>query len=161
MGYGLQSSQGGLPSVSKFMSSIEIYYQNYGVVPRDVFPETFSATSSAALNKLLKTRLREHALILRRLSQSLKSDASLREADILLTLRSRKERLMSEVWTVLSTTLGSPPRPDENFVWDYVDSAGKVHSWEGTPVEFFQTFTSKQYPVRISLALTNTLFAKP
>jgi len=127
--------------------------QNYGVVPRDVFPDSFSAISSAALNKLLKTRLREHALILRRLSASLRSNASLNDAGILSALRNKKEQLMSEVWTVLSTTLGSPPHPNEKFVWDYLDSAGKSHSWEGTPVEFFKSFTSKQYPALESFSL--------
>lgn len=60
---------------------------------------------------------------------------------------------MSEVWTVLSTTLGSPPRPNEKFTWDYLDSVGKAQTWEGTPLEFFEAVTSKQYPALESFSL--------
>ena len=56
---------------------------------------------------------------------------------------------MEEVWTILSTTLASPPQPNETFVWDYLDASGRAHTWEGTPVEFYNTFTSKQYPVSL------------
>jgi len=49
--------------------------------------------------------------------------------------------------------LGSPPQPDKSFVWDYIDSKGNSHTWEGTPVEFFNTFTCKKYPVLDSFSL--------
>jgi bleomycin hydrolase len=125
--------------------------QTYGVVPQAVFPESFSSSSSDSLDTLLKTKLREHSLILRKLSAVLKSDTKLTNTDILAALRSKKEELMSEVWTILSTTLGSPPHPGENFIWDYLDADGKAHTWEGTPIEFFNAFTSKHYPVRFAI----------
>jgi len=127
--------------------------KTYGVVPREIFPESFSSSSSSPLDKLLKTKLREHSLILRRLHSSLRADTSLRKEDILGVLRSKKEELMGEVWTILSTTLGAPPHPNKKFVWDYLDANEKAQTWEGTPLEFYDAFTSKQYPALESFSL--------
>jgi bleomycin hydrolase len=97
--------------------------QQYGVVPQAIFPETHSSSKSSPLNKLLTTRLREHALILRRLHSSL-AESVLTKTEQLSVLRSRKEELMREVWNVLTVTLGVPPNPDEKFTWEYVDKSG-------------------------------------
>ena len=65
--------------------------------------------------------------------------------------REKKEELMREVWTIMTATLGVPPRPDAAFTWDYYDKDGKPHSWSGTPREFYASFASKQYPVSSNL----------
>jgi bleomycin hydrolase len=69
---------------------------------------------------------------------------------ILSILRAKKEELMKEVYTVMTATLGVPPCPDDKFVWEFNDEAGKARRWEGTPKEFYQTFASKCYPVSCS-----------
>jgi bleomycin hydrolase len=120
--------------------------QQYGVVPQPIFPETYSSNSSSPLNKLLTTRLREHALILRRLHASLQGSL-LTAQDRKSLLRSKKEELMQEIWRVLTATLGVPPSPDEKFTYEYVDKAGVAKVWEGTPKDFYKQFTSKTYPV--------------
>lgn len=119
---------------------------NYGVVPRDVFPESHSSSNSGPLNKILTTRLREHALILRQLHTSLLTSSFDRETRTHI-LRSKKEELMKEVWRILTITLRAPPSPDEVFTWEYVDKSGTAKSWTGTPKDFFKEFTSKSYPV--------------
>ena len=53
------------------------FHQTYGVVPRAIYPESFSSSSSSGLNTLLKLKLREHAVTLRKLITSLRSSASL------------------------------------------------------------------------------------
>lgn len=120
--------------------------EGYGVVPQSVYPESFHSSLSSPLNALLKTKLREHALILRRLSASLR--ASLTPEDLLTqTLRSKKEELMKEVYNILTATLGVPPRPDESFVWEYLDADGKAGRWEGTPAQYAKVFATKPYSV--------------
>jgi bleomycin hydrolase len=89
------------------------------------------------LNKLLKTKLREHALVLRDLSSSLRSSGQLSEGDIIIALRSKKEELLSEIYGVMSATLGVPPQPNDKFVWDYYDKDGKAGRWEGGPKQFY------------------------
>lgn len=119
--------------------------QTYGVVPQPIYPESFSSSSSSNLNKLIKLKLREHALILRRLSASLRESGDINPLEV---VRAKKEDLMAEIWTIMTATLGVPPRPDSKFTWDYYDKVGKPKSWTGTPREFYKAFTSKQYPVR-------------
>ncbi|KAF8531876.1 peptidase C1B, bleomycin hydrolase [Gautieria morchelliformis] len=128
--------------------------QRYGVVPQAIFPETHSSSKSPPLNKLLTTRLREHALILRRLYSSL-TESLLTKDEQLSVLRSKKEELMREVWNVLTVTLGVPPNPDEKFVWEYVDKSGTAKMWEGTPKDFYKQFTSKAYPAAEAFSLIN------
>ena len=124
--------------------------EKYGVIPQPIYPESFSSSSSSALNTLLKLKLRDHALVLRRLVASLKNV----DADTMKkTVRAKKEELMREVWTIMTATLGLPPRPDSKFTWDYYDKDGKPHTWKGTPREFYASFASNQYPVRVLVLL--------
>lgn len=111
------------------------------MVPQSVYPESTHSSSSGSLNKLLKTKLREHALVLRDLSSKLRSSGQLSgqlsEGDIITALRSKKEQLLSEIYGVMSATLGVPPQPNDKFVWDYYDKDGKAGRWEGSPKQFY------------------------
>lgn len=120
----------------------------YGVVPQAIYPESLHSSLTSPLNSLLKTKLREHALILRRLSSSLRSQY-LSQETILATLRSKKEELMKEVYTIMSATLGPPPSPRDKFTWDYYDEDGKAGQWEGNAVEFYKQFVGKYSVCRV------------
>jgi bleomycin hydrolase len=120
--------------------------ETYGIVPQPVYPESYHSSLSSPLNALLKTKLREHALILRRLSSSLRTEASLSPDVILATLRAKKEELMKEIYTVMTATLGVPPTPNDKFTWDYYDENGKAGQWEGTALEFYKAFSGKYTP---------------
>jgi hypothetical protein len=110
----------------------------YGLVPQPVYPESTHSSLSKPLNKLLRTKLREHALVLRDLSLTLRSSGQLSGDDITSSLRSKKEELLlGEVYRVMSATLGVPPEPNDKFVWDYYDKDGKAGQWEGTAKEFY------------------------
>jgi len=128
--------------------------ENYGLVPQTLYPESTHSSLSGPLNSLLKTKLREDALILRRLATSLRS-SYVTEEQILITLRSKKEELMSEVYNILTATLGTPPAKDQKFVWEYTDVNDKAGRWEGTPIEFYKTFASKPYSPPDSFSLIN------
>ena len=119
--------------------------ENYGIVPESIYPESLHSTLSSPINTLLKTKLREDALILRRLASSLRAETSLSPQAILASLRSKKEELMKEIYTIMTATLGVPPLPNEKFTWDYYDENGKAGKWEGTPIEFYKAFNGK-YP---------------
>ena len=88
-------------------------------------------------------KLREDALILRALSTSLRADPSITSESAILTLRAKKEELMQEVYTIMTATLGVPPKPDETFTWEYYTGDGKYAKWEGTPLQFYKEFTTK------------------
>ncbi|CDO72541.1 hypothetical protein BN946_scf184983.g24 [Trametes cinnabarina] len=129
--------------------------ETYGVVPQPAYPESLHSSLSSPINTLLKTKLREHALILRDLSASLRTNSALSEQAILATLRSKKEELLQEVYVVMSATLGVPPRPNEKFTWDYYDKDGKAGSWNGTPLEFYKAFAYDKYSPADSFSLIN------
>lgn len=119
--------------------------ENYGVVPQDIYPESLHSELTGPVNTLLKKKLREHALILRKLSSSLRAQA-LSEDSVLATLRAKKEELMKEVYTIMSAVFGPPPSPTSTFEWDYYDADGKVGKWTGTPQEFYKAFLGKYTP---------------
>ncbi|KAI0743579.1 peptidase C1B bleomycin hydrolase [Daedaleopsis nitida] len=129
--------------------------ETYGVVPQPVHPESLHSSLSSPINTLLKTKLREHALILRDLTASLRANSSLSEDAILRTLRAKKETLLKEVYIVMSATLGVVPKPDEQFTWDYYDKDGKAGSWTGTPKQFYKTFAYDKYSPADSFSLIN------
>ncbi|KAI0046257.1 peptidase C1B bleomycin hydrolase [Auriscalpium vulgare] len=130
--------------------------ETYGVVPQPIYPESTHSSLSGPLNKLLKLKLREHELVLRRLHSSLRAASpALADAEVVATLRAKKEELLSEVYTIMSATLGVPPRPNDAFVWEYYDKDGKAGRWEGTPKEFLKAFENKTHKVSDSFSLIN------
>ncbi|KAG6856099.1 hypothetical protein H0H87_007435 [Tephrocybe sp. NHM501043] len=128
--------------------------ERYGLVPQAIFPESTHSSLSGPLNTLVKTKLREHALILRRLSLSLRASFIPKEV-VVSTLRAKKECLLKEIYTILTATLGVPPPSDQKFTWEYTDADGKLGKWEGTPLEFSKAFASKPYPISESFSLIN------
>ena len=102
-----------------------------------MYPESYSSSSSGALNSLLQTKLREHAIILRELYASLKA-TNLTHETILMAVRAEKEDLMKEVYAIMTATLGPPPPANKKFIFDYCDKDGKPGRWEGTPIEFYK-----------------------
>lgn len=101
------------------------------MIPQPLFPESFSSSSSARLNQLLTSKLREYGLKLRAASSP--SHA-----------RKLKSEYMKEVYNTLSITLGSPPRPDDEVSWDYYDKDNKYHQWKGTPKDFYDQFGKRK-----------------
>lgn len=130
--------------------------ENYGIVPQSIYPESTHSSLSSPLNTLLKTKLREHALILRDLSSTLKARSL--SADVVnATLRGEKEKLMKEIYVIMSATLGVPPLPKDKFTWEYYDADGKFGKWEGTPLEYLEAFAAKPYSVGFSTSTFYTM----
>lgn len=99
------------------------------MVPYKVFPDSFSSMSSGRLDSTLTSKLREYSLEIRKRPS---------EAGTL------KSRFMAEVFNTISIALGSPPKPDEKFVWDYYDKDNKYHTWQGTPREYYDQFCKRK-----------------
>ena len=108
------------------------------MVPKAIFPESYSSSNSSNLNKLVMTKLREHSLILRDIVNGLRKEGLLSSSEITSVARSKKEELMGEIWTIVTATLGVPPKPDSKFTWSYYDKGGVPHTWTGTPLEFYK-----------------------
>jgi bleomycin hydrolase len=102
----------------------------YGLVPQSLYPDSWSAQASAGINQLITTKLREDALILRKLVKAGKATAE------------AKEKMMREIHLILTLTLGPPPSPKEEFTWTYKDKDEKVHELTTTPVKFAKELDS-------------------
>lgn len=121
-------------------------FENYGCVPHVIYTETVHSIDSAPLNSLLQKKVREHGMVLRKLSQQLRAQ-NISADEQLTILRSKKEKLMAETYRMMTAMLGVPPRPDASFEWKYYDKDNKPQSWTGTPLEFYATFIGKQVSV--------------
>lgn len=109
----------------------------HGLMPKKCFPESFSCESSAHMNAILKSKLREYAKILRQLVVDQKSEDKINE---------KIQEQMSEVFGVVSICLGNPP---EKFVWEYYSDKSKDYQKVGpvSPIEFYQEHVKKHFNV--------------
>lgn len=101
----------------------------YGVVPKDVYPETAVSENTAELRKYLTTKLRGFACELRTAHSEGKS---------LEELRFMKDAMMETVYRMLVICLGKPP---VNFTWETRDKDGKyICVRDITPTEFYAQY---------------------
>ncbi|KAJ4386808.1 bleomycin hydrolase [Gnomoniopsis smithogilvyi] len=115
----------------------------YGLVPQTLYPDSFNAMSSSIINSIIFTKLREDALILR----SLLTSPSATTASIAAT----KAKMMKEIHTILTLTLGPPPAPTEPFVWQFSDKTGKAKEVRATPLDFAADIWSSEFRVTSSV----------
>lgn len=104
--------------------------EKYGIVPRTVFPESFSSENSGKIDFIISNKVREYGLLLRKAKLEQKADIT--------TLSVLKEKYMQEIFTILTITFGSPPKPTDTFTWEYTDTYGKYHTITATPLNFYR-----------------------
>jgi bleomycin hydrolase len=108
----------------------------HGVMPKKCFPESFSSESSARMNAILKSKLREYSKILRDLMNS-----GAPSADV----QAKVDEQMGEIYNIVGICLGIPP---EKFTWEYYDKNKKYASVGPiTPVEFYEQYVKPYYNV--------------
>ncbi|MFA8449341.1 MAG: C1 family peptidase [Bacteroidales bacterium] len=101
--------------------------KKYGVVPQEVMPDTYQSKNTKSMSKLIKRKLREDAMILRKGFKSKKDKKDLRKI---------KVEMLGEVYRMLSLSLGEPPT---EFSWQFKNSNGEISPMETyTPQEFYK-----------------------
>ncbi|KAL4746496.1 hypothetical protein BDW72DRAFT_184745 [Aspergillus terricola var. indicus] len=128
--------------------------RKYGLVPHEVYPDTFNAQNSSRMNWLLTAKLREQAFVLRKLATS----AQLKERAQLGTV---KEKFLKEIHSLVTIMLGPPPSPDREFVWQYNDADGKAKEIRQTPLEFGQQGFPQSTRTRVSPSRLYSLVNDP
>ncbi len=108
----------------------------YGIVPQELYPDTFNAMNSRAMDGLLTTKLREHGITLRKAVAMRKSKDD---------LTAQKEIMMQDVVRILTLCLGPPPSADEKFSWNFYDSSHKLKTVSLTPLEFADSTHVKKF----------------
>ena len=102
-------------------------YMKYGLVPKEVMPESEASTNSRPMNARLRAVLHIGAL---RLREAIASGASAEEID------TQRRKILADVWKILVVCLGEPP---VRFNWQWRDDEGNFHrDGEITPHEFYE-----------------------
>jgi bleomycin hydrolase len=104
--------------------------KRYGVVPKSVMPETFNSSNSGYVNYFVTLKLREDAMILRRMHQKGAPVSKLRDS---------KEAMMAEIYRMLVVYFGEPPK---EFSWQYRNKKDKFHRDPKpmTPQSFYKKY---------------------
>ena len=100
----------------------------YGLIPHHLYPDSYNAQNSRNMNRLITAKLREDALELRRLSTETKDAGA--------TLSSVKNGMMRDIHRILTIMLGPPPKPDQEFKWEFYDKEDKFNSVTTTPLKY-------------------------
>ena len=115
-------------------------FEKYGVVPKSVYPESVSSSSSHELNHILNKLLRQDAEILRNL---------LTEGADSAQLQAKKEELLQEIFNFLAMNLGLPPR---RFDFAYRDKDNHYHSESDlTPQAFYKKYVDLKLDDYVSI----------
>jgi bleomycin hydrolase len=105
--------------------------KKYGVVPKQVMPETESSSNSSIMNFVVTTKLREYSAQLRKMHEKGESIDSLRD---------RKQEMLSVIYRMLCIHLGVPPK---HFLWQWHDKDDQFHrDGEITGQEFFNKYVN-------------------
>ena len=102
-------------------------YMKYGLVTKEVMPESEASTNSRPMNARLRAVLHIGAL---RLREAIAAGASAEEID------TQRRKILADVWKILVVCLGEPP---VRFNWQWRDDEGNFHrDGEITPHEFYE-----------------------
>ena len=100
----------------------------YGLVPKSVQPETFSAENTSKMSSLISSKLREYGLELRKMVADGKKATA---------IEARKSEMLATVYHMLAVTLGEPVK---EFTYQFRDKDGKPvgEAKKYTPLEFYK-----------------------
>ncbi|HPX59099.1 MAG TPA: C1 family peptidase [Bacteroidales bacterium] len=105
----------------------------YGLVPKEIMPETNTSENTGRMSNLLSLKLREYGLELREMG----SQKNMNEAALL----KRKTEMLATVYRILVLNLGQPPT---DFTWTLKDNSGKpIHTKEYTPLTFYKEYVNE------------------
>ena len=102
--------------------------EKYGLVPKQVMPESYSSDNTSKMARLISSRLREDGLILRKMVAEGKKAADIEKA---------KSEMLATVYRMLALTIGEPPT---QFTYAHRNKDGKAvgEPKTYTPQEFFK-----------------------
>ncbi|OAA72137.1 peptidase C1B-like protein [Cordyceps fumosorosea ARSEF 2679] len=113
------------------MSMVQGLVAKYGLVPKGIYPDNWNAMNSGVLNSILKTKLRQNALTLRKLLRG-----ELAVEPLPAMVEGYKARFLQEVLMIMTLLLGPPPSSTESFIWEYNDKNGEAHRLSTSPKAF-------------------------
>ncbi|WP_029904466.1 aminopeptidase C [Prevotella sp. 10(H)] len=114
-----------------------LYYnagEKYGVVPKEIMPETAHSNNTRQMLGLVNEKLRAGGYAIREQAASGKK---------LNDLRKEKTVILKDVYRILALCLGEPPT---EFTWRYKDRNGVIKELRNyTPKQFYKAITPEDY----------------
>ena len=106
----------------------------YGLVPKEVQPETYSAENTSKMSSLISSKLREYGLELRKMV----ADGKKAQA-----INARKTEMLATVYRMLAITLGEPVK---EFTYQFRNKNGKAvgEPRRFTPQEFYNATVGRE-----------------
>ncbi len=103
----------------------------YGLIPADVFPESFNSENTRWMSRFMRRKLKEDGLILREMYTNGANEKKLRES---------KNTILNDIYRILAISLGEPPT---EFEWRYKDKDGNLSELKTyTPKSFYDEFVN-------------------
>lgn len=103
--------------------------KKYGLVPKEIMPETHSSENTRYMNRIISKKLRIYAAEIRKMSESGQS---------VKKLRIFKEESLVEIYRLLALNIGEPPT---EFEWRYeMDDSTLSETKTYTPTDFFKDY---------------------
>ncbi len=120
--------------------------KKYGVIPSSIMPDNVVNSGTSEVNSILSSLVGKDILVLR----EAKTNGATEEE-----LSKKKEEMLGEIYNVLCTTLGVPPK---SFTYEYKDKDNKyVRLEETTPLEFYEKYVGVNLDDYIVLSDAPTL----
>ena len=114
--------------------------EKYGLVPKDVYDETYQACHTRSMNAVLNRSLKSGAAKLRRMAAEGKTAEELSAA---------REEMLGKIYGFLCSCYGEPPRA---FDFEYVDCDKVYHLEKGyTPLRFAQDYVGDALSRMVSI----------
>ena len=113
--------------------------KKYGVVPKNVYPETFQSSNTGVMSRLVDVELRKFAAKAKKLS----------DAKGFKAVRAEKDRLYAKIVNLFYSCYGVPPT---QFDFEYVDKDGVYHlEKDFTPKSFFDKYVGAEVDEFVSV----------
>lgn len=125
--------------------------EKYGVVPKEVMPETEHSNSTGQMLGVINRRLKKAGYDIRQVYEQ-KVIAKAGKNDIAAALKGAKMEALEDVYRVLALCLGEPPT---EFTWKYKNNKGEVVTVKSTPKEFYEGLVPADYDPQTLIMIMN------
>ncbi|XP_072834760.1 bleomycin hydrolase [Pogona vitticeps] len=118
--------------------------EKYGLVPKKLYPESYTTEASRRMNEILNHKMREYCLRIRNMVETGCNKEELCGA---------VDTMIEEVFRVVTICLGSPP---ETFTWEFYDKEKNYHRIGPiSPLQFYKEHVKPVFNMEDKICLVN------
>ena len=130
--------------------------EKYGVVPKEVMPETAHSNNTGQMTGVINRRLKKAGWDIRQVYEqktaNVKKNNKKAQEELAAALKTAKMEALEDVYRILALCLGEPPT---EFTWKYKNDKGEVVSVTTTPQEFYKGLIPSDYNPQTYIMIMN------